>query len=115
VTTPLTRPTPLEVPERVACMCAHGGGCSSYAPGHALHLIQARLASATPADWADALVSDVDAARGVIRLVTLDGAAHTLWNAGGATLEVAPGTPVALHSRYGVLAIGRVQYNVAAV
>jgi hypothetical protein len=95
-------------------MCDHGDVCSSYAPGHALHLIQARLASATPAEWSDALVTDVDAAAGVIRLVALDGTAHTVWNAGGAALEVAPGIPVALHARYGVLAIGRTQYNVAA-
>jgi hypothetical protein len=114
VTTPLTRLTPLEVAERVACMCDHGDVCSSFAPGHALHLIQARLASATPAEWVDGLVAAVDAASGVIAIATLDGASHTVWNAGGAALEVAPGTPVALHPRYGVLAVGRIQYNVAA-
>lgn len=115
MTTPPTRLTPPEVRERVACMCDHGDACSSFAPGHALHLIQARLASATPTRWTDALVTAVDAASGVIALVALDGASHTVWNAGGAALEVAPGTPVALHERYGVLAVGRIQYNVAAV
>ena len=114
MSTPLTRRTPLEVRERVECMCRRGETCSSYAPGHALHLIQARLASATPTDWVDALVAAADVAAGSITLLTLDGTRHTLWNAGGAALEAVPGTPVALHARYGVLAIGRAQYNVAA-
>ncbi|QAY61789.1 hypothetical protein ET475_08960 [Microbacterium protaetiae] len=94
-------------------MCDHGDVCSSFAPGHALHLIQARLASATPAEWVDALVTGVDAATGDIRLSALDGAEYNVWNAGGAALEAAPGTPVAVHARYGVLAVGRTQYNVA--
>ena len=111
--TPLTRQTPFEVRERVACMCSHGGACSSFAPGHALHLIQARIASATPSEWVDAIVTAADAATGDIRLSALDGTEHAAWNAGSAALEAAPGTPVALHARYGVLAIGRTQYNVA--
>lgn len=113
MSTPQTRQTPLQVRERVACMCAHGGTCSSFAPGHALHLIQARLASATPSEWVDAIVTATDAAAGVVRLFALDGTEYEAWNAGGAALEALPGTPVALHTRYGVLAIGRTQYNVA--
>ncbi|MEQ6896612.1 hypothetical protein [Microbacterium sp. KR10-403] len=113
MSTPLTRQTPFEVRERVECMCGHGGACSSFAPGHALHLIQARIASATPSEWADALVTGVDAATGDIRLLALDGTTYEIWNAGGAALEVEPGSPVALHPRYGVLAVGRIQYNVA--
>ena len=44
---------------------------------------------------------------------TLDDATHTLWNASGAALEAPAGTPIALHVRYGVLAVGRAQFNVA--
>jgi len=113
VNTPLTRLSPLEVRERGACMCNHGDACSSFAPGHALHLIQARMASATPLSWVDALVESADAASGLLTLRTLDGEAITVWNAGGAALEAAAGTPVALHGAYDVLAIGGVQYNVA--
>ena len=113
VSTPSTRQMPFEVRERVACMCSHGGACSSFAPGHALHLIQARIASATPSEWVDAIVTARDAATGDVRLLALDGTAYEAWNAGGAALEVAPGTPVALHTRYGVLAVGRAHYNVA--
>jgi len=113
VSTPLHSPTPLEVSERAACMCDHGDVCSSFAPGHHLHLIQARLASATPLDWADGLVVRSDAAAGTVTLRTLGGELLTVWSAAGAALEVEPGEPVAFHRRYHVLAVGRTQFNVA--
>lgn len=104
---------PVEVRERVACMCDHGDVCSSFAPGHALHLIQARLASATPSDWADAIVESADAATGVIVVRSLtDAAPIAVWSAAGAAEHVAPGFPVALHGRYNVLAVGRERFNI---
>ncbi|WP_232224471.1 hypothetical protein [Microbacterium sp. 1.5R] len=113
VSTPLNRLSPLSVRERSACMCRHGFACSSFEAGHALHLIQARIASATPTEWADAIVEHADAATGELTVRTLDGATHALWNSGGAALEAPAGTPIALHVRYGVLAVGRTQFNVA--
>ncbi|MDT0158277.1 hypothetical protein Q9R19_11625 [Microbacterium sp. ARD32] len=113
MTSPQTRLSPVQVRERAACMCGHGYACSSFAPGHALHLIQARLASATPRGWVDALVDSADAGTGELTLRTLDGEIITVWNAGGAALEAAAGSPVALHRDYAVLAIGTTQYNVA--
>lgn len=113
MTTPRTQLSPVLARQAVACMCDHGDVCSSYAPGHALHLIQARLASATAAGWTDALVSGVDRASGIVRVTTLDGEMLSLWNAGGAALEVEPGQPVAVHTRWDVLAIGALRYNVA--
>ena len=110
--TPLTRLSPLEVRERAACMCDHGDVCSSFAPGHALHLIQARMASATPLSWIDAVVEAADPASGNLHLRTLDGERIPVWSAGGAALEAPAGTPVALHGAYDVLAVGRVLYNV---
>ncbi|MFF5624118.1 hypothetical protein ACFY5A_02060 [Microbacterium sp. NPDC012755] len=115
MSTPLNRLSPLPVRERAACMCQHGDVCSSFASGHGLHLIQARLASATPAEWVDAIVEQSDADSGELVVRTLDGEAHSLWNATGAALEAAAGTPVALHVRYGVLAVGRTQFNVASI
>lgn len=115
MSTPLNRLSPLAVRERAACMCSRGGRCSSFAPGHALHLIQARIASATPSEWIDALVERADAVSGDLVVRTLDDEAHTLWNGAGAALEAAAGTPVALHPRYGVLAVGNTQFNVATV
>lgn len=113
MSTPLNRLSPLSVRERSACMCRHGFACSSFEAGHALHLIQARIASATPTEWTDAIVEHADAATGELRVRTLDGATHALWNSGGAALEAPAGTPIALHVRYGVLAVGRTQFNVA--
>ncbi|MFB7842734.1 hypothetical protein [Microbacterium sp. NPDC056052] len=115
MTTPRSHLSPLPVREAAACMCDHGDVCSSFAPGHALHLIQARLAAATTAGWTDALVSSVDRAAGIVQVTTLDGEALSLWNAGGAALEVEPGQPVAVHTRWDVLAIGALRYNVARV
>ncbi|WP_217181092.1 hypothetical protein [Streptomyces sp. AC495_CC817] len=115
MSTPLNHLPPHQVRERSACMCLHGDACSSYATGHALHLIQARLASATPSEWLDAIVERSDAATGELVVRTLDGDGHALWNGSGAALEAAAGTPVALHVRYGVLAVGRTQFNVAAI
>lgn len=104
---------PVEVRERVACMCDHGDVCSSFAPGHALHLIQSRLAAATPSAWADAIVESADAATGVIVVRTLtDSAPIALWSAAGAAESLAPGAPVALHERYHVLAVGGERFNV---
>ncbi|MFB8385964.1 hypothetical protein ACFC3F_02370 [Microbacterium sp. NPDC055910] len=93
-------------------MCAFDGVCSSFARGHALHLIQARLASATPTEWSDAIVEQTDAAEGTVVVRTLDGEAIELWNGSGAADAVAVGTPVAVHARYDVLAVGRRQFNV---
>ena len=105
---------PLQVRERAACMCDHGDVCSSFAPGHALHLIQSRLASATPSDWSDAIVEWVDASSGsiVVRGLEEGAAPVALWNGAGAALVLAPGTPVALHDRYHVLAVGRERFNI---
>ncbi|MGZ8804728.1 MAG: hypothetical protein ACXWZG_05430 [Microbacterium sp.] len=104
---------PLQVRERAACMCVHGESCSSFAPGHALHLIQARLSSATPSEWADAIVESADAASGVVVLRTIAEATQVeLWSGSGAAHEVAAGTPVALHGRYDVLAVGSLRFNI---
>lgn len=92
-------------------MCATGGPCTAYAPGHALHLIQARLASATPREWVDVIVESVD--EGEISLRTWDDERVVVWNAGSASAGLTPGLPVALHRRYAVLAVGRRSHNVA--
>ncbi len=110
------RLTPAPVRQDAVCMCARGGACSSFAPGHAVHLIQARLVAATPVEWVDAVVTAVDAAAGTIVLHgLLDDLEITLWNGAGAADLASPGAPVAYHPRYHALhAAGRV-FNVLDV
>lgn len=112
MSTPHIRNHPVPVRETAACLCAHGGRCSTFAPGHALHLIQARLASATPAEWTDAIVEAIDPTRGDILLRTLDeGTVIRIWNGAGAAERLRSGSPVSLHARYDVLAVGRERFN----
>ena len=103
---------PLEVRERAMCMCRSGESCSSYAAGHALHLVQARLAAATPSEWIDAIVEQTDADSGETTLRAMsDGRRILIWSA--STPDVTVGEPVALHGRYRVLSSGRRSLNVA--
>jgi hypothetical protein len=94
-------------------MCIHGGACSTFAPGHALHLIQSRLASATPSDWVDAIVEIAHDDGTVILRTISDAAPVVVWSGAGAAQEIPAGTPVALHERYNVLAVGARRFNVA--
>ena len=105
------RLTPAPVRQDAVCMCAHDRPCSSFAPGHAVHLIQARLASATPGEWLDAIVTTVDASEGSLLLHTLDGAPLALWSGAGAAHHLVPGTPVAFHPRYHALSVGGHLFN----
>lgn len=91
-------------------MCARGGACSSFAPGHAVHLIQARLAASTPAEWVDATVS-AHGDDGTLVLHTLDGVRIEVWNGAGAGAAVRVGEPVALHARYHALSVAGRLFN----
>lgn len=110
MSTQQNRLTPTPVRQDAICMCARGGACSSFAPGHAVHLIQARLASATPTDWADATVS-ARGDDGTLLLHTLDGERIELWNGAGAAEAVSVGEPVALHTRYHALSVAGRLFN----
>jgi hypothetical protein len=113
VSSPHRHLPPLSLRERPACMCIHGGVCSSFGPGHALHLIQSRLAAATPSDWIDAVVDRADAATGTVLVRRIDdGAVFELWSAAGAAAVLEKGAPVAVHARYHVLAVGTHRFNV---
>ncbi len=114
MSTPHSHIPPLPVRERAACMCVHGRACSSFAPGHALHLIQARLASATPSDWVDAIVeSSHDGRHGGHRDRRRRARASRSGADQARRTRLAAGTPVALHERYNVLAVGGRRFNVA--
>ncbi|CAL4859432.1 hypothetical protein [Microbacterium sp. MM2322] len=112
----MSRPFP-RIPAAVArqeatCMCRTGRACSTFAPGHALHLVPARLADADPAEWIDAVVTEVSAETGEIELMSWSGAERfSLWNGAGAASDASPGDPVAYHRRHGVLAVGSRRFN----
>jgi hypothetical protein len=94
-------------------MCVQGDACSTVAPGHGLHLIQARLASATPSEWVDAIVESTSPRDGTVVLRTIvDAARIEVWSGAGAAAAATPGAPVALHGRYHVLAVGTRRFNV---
>lgn len=112
MSTQRNRLSPAPVRQGALCMCAHGHPCTSFAPGHAVHLIQARLASATPLEWVDATVTATDAAGGEILAHTLDGEPLTLWNGDGAAAHLVPGAPVSYHPRYHLLGAGGRAFNV---
>lgn len=111
MSTSQNRLTPASVRQDAICMCVHGRACSSFAPGHAVHLIQARLVSATPTEWLDAIVTSVDAAEGTVLVHTLDGRPLALWSGAGAAARLEPGTPVAFHERYHALSVGDRLFN----
>ena len=115
MSTPRNRLATTPVRQGAVCMCVHGRACSSFAPGHAVHLIQARLASATPGEWLDAIVTTVDASEGGLLLHTLDGAPLALWSGAGAAHHLVPGTPVAFHPRYHALSVGGHLFNCLAL
>jgi len=115
VSTPRNRLTTTPVRQDAICMCARGHACSTFAPGHAVHLIQSRLVSATPGEWVDAIVTTTDAAHGEILVHTLDGRALSLWNGSGAAAVLESGAPVAFHERYHTLSVGGRLFNVLAV
>ncbi len=86
--------------------------CMAAAPGHALSLIQERLASATPGKWADAVVIAVSAAGWIEVAALSDDSTLLLWNHADHTGELRVGDPVAVHPVYDVLAVGGSKYSV---
>lgn len=104
MSTPRNRPetTPVRQ-ERSACACTAGPAARRSPPVTRCTLIQARLASATPGEWVDAIVTSTDASEGSLLLHTLDGAPVALWSGAGAADHLVVGTPVAFHPRYHAL------------
>lgn len=108
------RLTPAPVRQDALCMCATGRSCSSFAAGHAVHLIQSRLVSATPSEWVDAIAVH-SATDGTLTVLTLEGREIELWNGSGAAASVPQGSPVAFHPRYHALHAGGRLLNVLVV
>lgn len=88
---------------------------SAFRSGFELHPIAARAAAATTRQWRDALVVSA-LADGTIAVVDiLDGRTTRLWNYLDYSATLREGDPVAIHDRYGVLAVGNLRLSVAVV
>lgn len=108
-------PVTPSVEQRTACDHDTGMACSSVGPGHQLHAMRHRLASATPSKWRDAIVRDVSPA-GWIDLVTVaDDLPVRAWHHAPLGDSLRDGDPVALHIAYPVLAIGSAWFSVLVV
>jgi len=92
--------------------CVHASECSSDRPGHGLHAMQLRLATATPSKWLDAIVTSIDA-DGFASVATLAGGARRVWHHDAFAGALQVGDPVGVHGVYGVLAAGGLRFSVA--
>ena len=88
------------------------GACGVMEPGHGVSVMQARLASATPSKWVDAVVVAVSAAGWIEVASFANGSSEIVWNHADLTDSVAVGDPVALHPVYDVLAVGGAKHSV---
>src|SRR5262249_31784590 len=87
--------------------------CADNRPGHSVHLLQLRVASATRTKWTDAIVLDVHP-DGWLALSPVDEGGERLrvWNHADLSRVVHVGDPVAVHTLYNVLAVGRQRFSV---
>ncbi|GAA2754372.1 hypothetical protein [Amnibacterium kyonggiense] len=93
--------------------CEQGAMCIDDHPGHAVTLMRLRLAHLHPEGWVDAVVAGT-AEDGTIALHRWsDGAAVHVWHHTHRSDLLVPGSLVAVHERYGVLAAGEHRLNVA--
>lgn len=78
-----------------------------YLPGYRLHPIQVGLASRDPESWEDAMVMSADRDAHVLIVEYLaDGHRCRLWRS-SFDFKCAPGAPVRVCERWGILAVGR--------
>lgn len=91
------------------CALEAGEMCPDTRPGHCVHRMQRRLASATPSLWQDAIVAAIDG-HGRVDLALLDGRIVRVWN--HSPRLVAVGEPVALHPLYHLVRAGSLNVNV---
>ncbi|WP_158862103.1 hypothetical protein [Leifsonia sp. AG29] len=90
---------------------ASGQGADMFDDGYALHPIARRAALATPSHWFDAVVVNAGA-DGWIEVAGLDGGSLRVWHFDDLSTVLTPGSPVAVHTLYGVLAAGGELLNI---
>jgi len=91
------------------------GAMSAFDDGYELHPIIHRAAVATSSQWVDAVVVEASP-DGTIALARLeDGVTETRWHHADLGGILLPGSPIALHSVYSVLATGDALVSVRAL
>lgn len=100
-------------PLHAAPACERGEMCVDDRPGHAVTLMRLRLAHLDPDGWTDAVVVGTDA-EGTVELRSWAGAGLLrVWHHVDRSDLLTPGSPVSVHERYGLLAVGGDRLNVA--
>jgi hypothetical protein len=104
------RPHPLHA----VSACERGEMCVDDRAGHAVTLMRLRLAHLDPDGWTDAVVVAAEH-DGTVVLSRWSGAGTLrVWHHVDRSDILTPGSPVSLHARYGLLAVGGDRLNVAA-
>lgn len=91
---------------------ASGQGAGMFDDGYALHPITRQAAISTPSHWVDAFVVSASG-DGWIDLAGLGGETVRCWHFDDLRDVLTPGSPVAVHQLYGVLAVGDELLNVS--
>jgi len=82
-------------------LCSNGR-CNSYAAGHLVHFIQARLVGESPWGWRDAVVTGIEGLTVYLEYLHEVGQPEC-WHHRSLSDVLEPGAPVRLHERYHVL------------
>lgn len=101
-------------PLHATTACERGEMCVEDRPGHAVTLMRLRLAHLDPDGWTDAIVVAADPDGGVDLRSWAGGAPLRVWHHVDRSDLLTPGSPVSVHQRYGLLAVGGDRLNVAA-
>jgi hypothetical protein len=93
--------------------CERGAMCIDDRPGHAVTLMQLRLAHLDRDGWVDAVVEGTTDGGAIALRRWSDGGAISVWHHTDRRDLLVPGSVVSVHPRYGVLAAGAHRLNVA--
>lgn len=89
-----------------------GEMCDSGAPGHGVTPIQARLASATPSKWRDALVLSVSAGGWIELSFIGSGRTEIVWTHADLRRSLPAGSPIAVHDVYDIVHVGSATHSI---
>ena len=102
------------VRDAMQCDAPHSGECAHAAAGHQFSAIQARVTSATSRKWRDGIVTSVWSNGWISVDLIEDDSTVWLWNHIDRSDTILRGAPVAVHTLYNALAIGRERLSVLA-